>query len=212
MCWCLQGRSLISQDPDVRTGFRQSHFIGGETSHLYVSDSFVGWPPNHLKFFISLLAMICSLSRIRTKAFLLVVVLLLVNDASAWSVNLKRSQRKGVVGKVAKLKQPLTSQKMLRSSTLHQLQSNSKKRRTMKLSNSVLASCDTLPAFPTAHGLLSPETVQRIHELNAGDHGSDALTRFLEQYQRKGPVSCLSMLSDPAVLPHLTQAMRDVSV
>ena len=82
----------------------------------------------------------------------------------------------------------------------------------MKLSNSVLASCDTLPSFSTAHGLLSPETVVRLEELTASGHRSDALESFLDTYRRQGPLSCLPMLSDPDVLPHLTTAMRDIAL
>lgn len=82
----------------------------------------------------------------------------------------------------------------------------------VQLSNSVLASCDTLPSFPTAHGLLSPETVMRLEESTAGEVRSKALQDFLRTYRRHGPLSCLPMLSDPDVLPHLTQAMRDIVV
>jgi len=80
----------------------------------------------------------------------------------------------------------------------------------VKLSNSVLASCDTLPSFPTAHGLLSPETVMRLDETH-GSTKSEALRNFLDTYTRKGPLSCLPMLSDPDVLPYLTEAMRDIA-
>jgi hypothetical protein len=80
----------------------------------------------------------------------------------------------------------------------------------VQLSNSVLASCDTLPSFPTAHGLLSPETVMRLEESIAGEVRSKALQDFLKTYRRHGPLSCLPMLSDPDVLPHLTQAMREI--
>lgn len=80
-----------------------------------------------------------------------------------------------------------------------------------KLSNSVLADCNTLPSFPTAHGILSPETVMRMEEMAEFEgRSSEAVNRFLKQYRRNGPMSCLSMLSDPDVLPHLTRAMRDV--
>mmetsp|Transcript_14252 Transcript_14252/g.20053 ORF Transcript_14252/g.20053 Transcript_14252/m.20053 type:complete len:173 (+) Transcript_14252:252-770(+) len=79
------------------------------------------------------------------------------------------------------------------------------------LSNSVLASCDTLPEFPTAHGLLSPETVRRLEQMNRQNACSEAVTQFLSTYRRCGPMSCLPMLSDPDVLPHLTEAMRDIA-
>ena len=75
------------------------------------------------------------------------------------------------------------------------------------LSPSVLASCDTLPSFPTAHGLLCPETVQRM-ERSAGNN--KVVARFLDRYHRLGPYSCVDLLSDPDVLPHLTSAMRSI--
>ena len=81
---------------------------------------------------------------------------------------------------------------------------------SMRLSRSVLASCNTLPSFQTAHGILSPETVLRMDEMTGGGHGNPTVTKFLSTYRRKGPMSCLEMLSDPEVLPHLTKAMRDV--
>jgi hypothetical protein len=62
-----------------------------------------------------------------------------------------------------------------------------------------------------AHGLLSPETVSRMDEITAGGYGNEAVRSFLQTYRRKGPMSCLEMLSDPEVLPHLTQAMRDIA-
>lgn len=85
-----------------------------------------------------------------------------------------------------------------------------RKRYNTELSNSVLADCNTLPSFPTAHGILSPETVMRMEEMvQAQGQTSAAVDQFLKQYRRQGPMSCLSMLSDPDVLPHLTKAMRD---
>lgn len=90
-------------------------------------------------------------------------------------------------------------------------QDNSQRRYTTELSNSVLHECNTLPSFPTAHGILSPETVMRMEEMVEFEgHSSEAVDRFLKQYRRHGPMSCLSMLSDPEVLPHLTKAMRNV--
>jgi hypothetical protein len=81
-----------------------------------------------------------------------------------------------------------------------------------RLSNSVLASCDTLPSFPTAHGILSPETVSRMDELTNGGRGNEAVSTFLKTYRQNGPMSCLAMLSDPEILPHLTKAMRDIAL
>lgn len=80
---------------------------------------------------------------------------------------------------------------------------------SMPLSNSVLMSSDTLPAFPTAHGLLSPETVIRM-ELTTSRGRDQAVDFFLETYRKEGPMACLPLLSDQEVLPRLTQAMRDI--
>lgn len=99
-----------------------------------------------------------------------------------------------------------TAQNMLKTPGF----TTSPRKTSMKLSQSVLASCDTLPSFRTAHGILSPETVRRMEELVDEEDRSDALKQFLERYRRKGPMSCLPMLSDPDVLPHLTNAMRNV--
>ena len=78
------------------------------------------------------------------------------------------------------------------------------------LSNSVLSSSDTLPSFPTAHGLLSPETVIRMEVMTAGSSRDEAVDYFLRTYRKDGPMACLPMLSDPKVLPRLTEAMRDI--
>jgi hypothetical protein len=140
-----------------------------------------------------------------------VVVLASAAPACAWSshkkaftlpATLARSKQSPTVQKPS-----LTTQKMLKNPGTPRVIPP----RSSKLSNSVLADCDTLPKFPTAHGLLSPETVMRLEDLTAAGHGSDALVVFLDQYRRKGPLSCLSMLSDPDVLPHLTRAMRDIA-
>lgn len=80
-----------------------------------------------------------------------------------------------------------------------------------KLSQSVLARCDTLPSFPTAHGLLSPETVILMETRTSRTQRSSELSRFLTTYRRHGPMSCLPMLSDPNVLPYLTEALRENS-
>ena len=101
--------------------------------------------------------------------------------------------------------EPVTSQNMLKTFGTEQ-----ERGKGWRLSQSVLASCDTLPSFQTAHGILSPETVSRMDEITAGGHGNDAVASFLRTYQRQGPMSCLEMLSDPDILPHLTQAMRDI--
>ena len=67
------------------------------------------------------------------------------------------------------------------------------------------------PSSPLAHGLLSPETVSRMDEITEGGGHNHAVRSFLQTYRRQGPMSCLEMLSDPDVLPHLTNAMRDIA-
>jgi hypothetical protein len=78
------------------------------------------------------------------------------------------------------------------------------------MSQSVLATCDTLPGLSTAHGLLSPEVVMRIADQHDLDQDG-ALFRFLKTYKSRGPMACLPMLGDPNVLPELTRAMRDIA-
>ena len=91
---------------------------------------------------------------------------------------------------------------------------------TLPLSNSVLSSRDTLPSFPTAHGLLSPETVLRMEmklrnyvaesSRASQQHSCDAVEYFLKMYRNHGPMACLPMLTDLEVLPKLTEFMKDV--
>lgn len=71
-------------------------------------------------------------------------------------------------------------------------------------------SAPSSPLPNAAHGILSPETVARMDENTANGRSNPAVEDFLRTYRRKGPMSCLEMLSDPEVLPHLTQAMRDI--
>lgn len=78
------------------------------------------------------------------------------------------------------------------------------------MSQSVLATCDTLPGVSTAHGLLSPEVVMRIADQHDLDQDG-ALYLFLKTYKNRGPMACLPMLGDPNVLPELTKAMRDIA-
>mmetsp|Transcript_11160 Transcript_11160/g.14931 ORF Transcript_11160/g.14931 Transcript_11160/m.14931 type:complete len:204 (-) Transcript_11160:341-952(-) len=86
-----------------------------------------------------------------------------------------------------------------------------RKRGNCFMSNSVLSDSDTLPSFQTAHGLLSPETVMRMEEITSlKNQRSGAVAYFLDTYREHGPMACLPMLSDPAVLPKLTEAMRDI--
>lgn len=90
--------------------------------------------------------------------------------------------------------------------------SSSSKLHATPLSNSVLSSSDTLPSFPTAHGLLSPETVMRMEDRmkHNNDASCHAVNMFLDKYKSEGPMSCLSFLTDDEVLPRLTEAMRDI--
>ena len=72
----------------------------------------------------------------------------------------------------------------------------------------------TLPQFRTANGLLSPQTVHKMKQTimrNGGVVDNESIATFLETYERDGPMSCLSMLSDSNILPHLTKAMRDLA-
>jgi hypothetical protein len=101
----------------------------------------------------------------------------------------------------------MIAQKMLKTVGTEQ-----ERGKSMRLSNSVLAGCDTLPSFQTAHGILSPETVSRMNENTRNNRVSnEAVSTFLKTYQQSGPMSCLHMLSDPEILPHLTKAMRDIA-
>lgn len=80
----------------------------------------------------------------------------------------------------------------------------------LQLSPSVVSSCDALPSFHPAHGLLSPETVMQLDKMTAKRGRSKAIDIFFTTYRREGPMSCLEMLSDPDILPELTSAMRDL--
>jgi hypothetical protein len=145
---------------------------------------------------------------------LIVLSILAAQSVTAWSPNQKPfvSRRNHQVvapsgskqtKTVAAPKELLTAQKMLKSSIIP-----TRRDSKMKLSNSVLASCDTLPSFPTAHGLLSPHTVSR---LEASIDNNDTVEEFLRTYRHSGPLSCVQYLSDPMVLPHLTRAMREIA-
>jgi hypothetical protein len=148
-----------------------------------------------------------------------VVMALSAADVTAWSTNQKAfgSQRthhplSQPSHPVASPQSPVTTPKMLKNPGNPRVKNKSTRTENLKLSNSVLASCDTLPSFRTAHGLLSPETVLRLEERNgAGDH-NEAIGRFLKTYRKSGPLSCVPMLSDPAILPHLTLAMREIAL
>ena len=104
---------------------------------------------------------------------------------------------------------PMVAQRILKAPSAH----TGRKSIRPTMSNSVLAASDTLPCFPTAHGLLSPEIVQRMDEMTASATSSRSapLVRFLDTYRNDGPMACLPMLADPCVLPKLTEAMRDLA-
>lgn len=79
------------------------------------------------------------------------------------------------------------------------------------MSNSILATNDTLPSLHTAYGLLSPEVVTRIADANKELALDDPLYDFLKSYRSKGPMGCVWMLSDPDILGELTKAMREIA-
>lgn len=154
-----------------------------------------------------------------------VVVLALVMSfgyGEAWSTNQKafHASRHNVptalVGKPSNPpasaqspKESSTKQHMLRNAGFTARSKENSRRNNVKLSHSVLASCDTLPSFKTAHGLLSPETVVQLEEM---EYRNEALNLFLRTYRKQGPLSCVPLLSDPDVLPHLTRAMREIAL
>ena len=88
--------------------------------------------------------------------------------------------------------------------------SHGKKPSMLKYSRSLLTPTDTLPSFSTAPGLLSPETVMRMDMRTRGSR-SEPLEYFFQHYRRNGPMACLPFLADMNVLPHLTEAMRDIT-
>mmetsp|Transcript_21007 Transcript_21007/g.49578 ORF Transcript_21007/g.49578 Transcript_21007/m.49578 type:complete len:159 (+) Transcript_21007:570-1046(+) len=59
-----------------------------------------------------------------------------------------------------------------------------------------------------AHGILCPETVTKMDELTQGGRNNRAVKAFLDRYKRYGPMSCMELLSDPEILPHLTTTLR----
>ena len=152
-------------------------------------------------------------------AALALVMVFSVADVAAWcpsqqkSFGSRRTQPLNQpANPVAAPQSPVTSQKMLKNPGNPRVKNQSHRPTNVKLSNSVLASCDTLPSFRTAHGLLSPETVMRLEKMNTGTHRNEALVKFLSTYRKHGPLSCVPMLSDPDVLPHLTLAMREITL
>jgi len=75
-----------------------------------------------------------------------------------------------------------------------------------------VASSDVLPEFRAAHGLLHPHTFMKLQEHYGREGGCDnaAVEYFLNRYQKYGPMACVQCLSDPNVLPQLTEAMRAI--
>jgi hypothetical protein len=170
-----------------------------------------------LLFEESLLTYHLIYTMLSSRIFLAALFLLFFfSGTSAWSTNQKvfrsstpQRRKKDPTTPTASKPAHITAQNMLKNPGTPRVNEAPRKSRT-KLSNSVLASCDTLPSFPTAHGLLSPETVMRMEELTDDGNRSPAVLSFLKTYRKEGPLSCLPMLSDPDVLPHLTEAMRDI--
>jgi len=160
--------------------------------------------PSHRKyedtkaFLLYLLAEFQCTMMQKTTKFLTLAALLFSQQGNAYTVHPKKNGVKSS-----------SAQKMLKGD-VHIAEGRRRQRRqgSTQLSQSVLASCDTLPSFQTAHGILSPETVSRMDQLASKD--DLAVQGFLQTYRTQGPMSCLPMLSDPDVLPHLTRAMRDV--
>jgi hypothetical protein len=78
---------------------------------------------------------------------------------------------------------------------------------------SAIARSDVLPSFRAAHGLLHPHTVMRLEEATSSSRikNTAAVNYFLETYKEFGPMACLPILSDPEVLPELTEAMRGIA-
>jgi len=62
-----------------------------------------------------------------------------------------------------------------------------------------------------AHGILCPETVTKMEQTTQGGRSNRAVKAFLDRYRRQGPMSCMELLSDPEILPHLTMAMRGLA-
>lgn len=110
----------------------------------------------------------------------------------------------------------ITSHNMLRESGFSSFNNNQEssvasRKKTINFSHSKMSG-DAFSAVPVAHGMLSPTIVMRLEELTRMHrHHNPALDSFLDSYYTKGPMSCVPMLSDPDVLPHLTMAMRYVS-
>ena len=62
-----------------------------------------------------------------------------------------------------------------------------------------------------AHGILCPETVTKMKTAAMGGRSNRVVKTFIDRYHKHGPMSCMELLSDPEILPHLTAAMRDLA-
>lgn len=62
-----------------------------------------------------------------------------------------------------------------------------------------------------AHGILCPETVTKMEQNTEGGRNNRVVKAFFDRYHLKGPMSCMELLSDPEILPHLTMAMRNLA-
>ena len=201
--------------------------------HIYV---YTSYQLHHIYIYIFLFTTVLTMISRTILIITLVAVALIASTVVAWSPNQKifgtpRTIRRKSSGtspstltspvQTSQSSSPTTSRTMLQytnnnykvKNPIVQQKSNERSSKT-KLSNSVLASCDTLPSFRTAHGLLSPETVMRLEAMRSSsprNHKNQALSTFLHTYRTHGPLSCVPMLSDPDVLPHLTLAMREIA-
>ena len=61
-----------------------------------------------------------------------------------------------------------------------------------------------------AHGIMCPDTIAKMERATHGGNNR-AVKAFLDRYHRHGPMSCMKLLSDPEILPHLTSTMRDLT-
>ena len=117
------------------------------------------------------------------------------------------SQVQGMAGKKMstdnKKRQPITQQPRGFSSSLNVAVN-------AVPSMTAVASSDVLPSFRAAHGLLHPHTFMKLREQYELHGGGDAIRQFLDTYLESGPMACIPCLSDPDILPQLTEAMRSI--
>mmetsp|Transcript_9519 Transcript_9519/g.23704 ORF Transcript_9519/g.23704 Transcript_9519/m.23704 type:complete len:186 (-) Transcript_9519:2407-2964(-) len=77
---------------------------------------------------------------------------------------------------------------------------------------SVMSSPGSAIGMPSlAHGILCPETVNKMEMATQGGRSNRAVKAFLDRYHKYGPMSCMELLSDPEILHHLTTTMRDLA-